>query len=321
MPSARSRAWSRTLLRYRKRSSAQAGQPGFVRAAIERARPPVAGAQLDERERPQPRRDRDRQVRAPARLVGAALPPRGGGPDLERAGERRRGGERARVACGVAQRAVAAHRQAGDRAAAPRGDRPVGRVDPRDELADVVGLPARLHGPVAGVPVRVPAIGPAVGHDDDHRGVGGDRLARRRTASRTGSPSRPRAAGRARDSDGSRPSRSPPGAGPAPASGRAAPGSAASSPRGARRGAGGSPRRWRERLWARAKHLRGRRRRRRGRAAVALRPAAAGRQRTDRDERDRRAAGAGGDHGRPAIAQPGSTSAVPLARSQRCGAR
>ena len=86
-------------------------------------------------------------MRAPARLVRAALPPRGGRPDLERTGERRRSGERARVACGVAQAAVAAHRQAGDRAAAPRGDRPVGRVDPRDELVDVVGLPPRLHGP------------------------------------------------------------------------------------------------------------------------------------------------------------------------------
>ena len=44
-------------------------------ATIERARPSVARAQLDECERPQPRGDRDREVRAPACRVGAALAP------------------------------------------------------------------------------------------------------------------------------------------------------------------------------------------------------------------------------------------------------
>ncbi len=260
-------------------------------------------------------------MRAPARLVRAALPPRVGRPDLERTGERRRRGERARVACGVAQGAVAAHRQAGDRAAAPRGDRPVGRVDPRDELADVVGLPARLHGPVAGVPVRVPAIGPAVGHDDDHRGVGGDRprvaVLRPGPVVRVGpvqqvehgiATARVRAvAGREQDPHPRR---------VAQRRGLQRPVlEARAEALAAHHGDGAS-------ACGRGRStLRGRRRRRRGRAAVALRPAAAGRERTDRDERDRRAAGAGGDHGRPAIAQPGSTSAVPLARSQRCGAR
>ena len=50
------------------------------------------------------------------------------------------------MAGGVAHRAVAAHRQPGDRAPALRGDRAVRRVDPRDELAHVVGLPPRLVG-------------------------------------------------------------------------------------------------------------------------------------------------------------------------------
>jgi hypothetical protein len=136
---------------------------------------PVARAQLDQCERAQSSGDRDRQVRAPSRLVGAAWAPRVGRPDLQGAGEGRGGDERLRVAGGIAQRAVAAHRQPGDGPPAPRSDGPVRGVDPRHKLADVVGLPARPHGPVARVPVRVPAHRPAVGHDDDQRGTGGDR--------------------------------------------------------------------------------------------------------------------------------------------------
>ena len=60
---------------------------GLRRGAVERARPPVAGADLDERERPQPRGDRDRQVRAPPRLVGAAHAPRVGSDPISSAPE------------------------------------------------------------------------------------------------------------------------------------------------------------------------------------------------------------------------------------------
>ena len=93
-------------------------------------------------------------------------------------GEAGRVDEEVRVTSGVVHRPAAAHREARDRPAPPRGDRPVVLVDPGDQLADVVGLPRRRAEAAAVVPVDIAVGGAAVGHDDNQVVVRDDFLER-----------------------------------------------------------------------------------------------------------------------------------------------
>ena len=88
---------------------------------------------------------------------------------IEGAGERRRRHEQVGVAGRIAHRAEATTRQAGDGAALTRADRREVRVDPGDELVDVIGLPHRRAAKPVVVPVGVPGAPAGVGHHDDQR--------------------------------------------------------------------------------------------------------------------------------------------------------